>query len=242
MSDRLRLRLRRIPKGNIIAQAADEIRRLVRGNNLPKGPGSPRSTTLPAAAHQPELRSRGPARSRGPRPRREDPGQGRVRAQAATAVRVPTLPAEGDAGGGHPSCSRCARCSRPRCADSPPARRAGRREIAALESELQSLREALSVDDSEGAVDADSRFHLALARGSRNEVLVDLLQSLNAAATENRCWAMPFYNDERLFRLHERILQAVRRGDPKAARASVEDHMRAIQNVETVLAKGGLDG
>src|SRR5262245_2139161 len=54
--------------------------------------------------------------------------------------------------------------------------------------------------------------------------------------------AVAFYNDERLFRLHERICEAGRRGDPKAARASVEDHMRAIQNVETVLAKGGLDG
>ena len=241
MSDKLLLRLRRIPKGNIIAQAADEIRRLVRGNSLPEG------TRLPSEHDLCQRLCISRSSVREALRVLEALGlvekiQGKgvfVRKQRPTYVpqRYPPKAIQ-EAG---PIVLLMRKLLEPKCAELA-ALRAGRREIEALESELQSLREALTLQDSEAAVEADGRFHLALARGSRNEVLVDLLQSLNAAATENRRRVVAFYNDGRLFRLHERILQAVRRRDPKAARASVEGHMRAIQNVETVLAKGELDG
>jgi GntR family transcriptional repressor for pyruvate dehydrogenase complex len=241
MSDKLRLRLRPIPKGNIIAQAADEIRRLVRGNRLPEGARLPSEHELCERLHISRSSVREALRVL------EAVGlvekiQGKgvfVRKQRPPSISERYPPKAMQEAG--PIVLLMRKMLEPKCAELA-AVRAGRREIEALEAELASLREALSLDDAEGAVEADSRFHLALARGSRNDVLVDLLLSLNAAATENRRRAMAFYNDGRLFRLHERILQAVRRRDPKAARASVEDHMRAIQNVETVLAKGGLDG
>lgn len=241
MSDKLRLRLRRIPKGNIIAQAAEEIRRLVRGNHLPEGARLPSEHDLCARLRISRSSVREALRVLEALGLVEKiQGKGVFVRKQRPAFLSPRYPPKAMQEAG-PIVLLMRKMLEPKCAELA-ARRAGRREIAALESELQSLREALSVHDAEGAVEADSRFHLALARGSRNEVLVDLLHSLNAAATENRRRAVAFYNDGRLLRLHERIFEAVRRGDPKAARASVEDHMRAIQNVETVLAKGGLDG
>jgi len=50
--------------------------------------------------------------------------------------------------------------------------------------------------------------------------------------------ALAFYNDRRLIRLHEAVFEAVRRRAPAAARRAMDRHMRAIKNVETVLAKG----
>jgi DNA-binding FadR family transcriptional regulator len=79
---------------------------------------------------------------------------------------------------------------------------------------------------------------LLLARASRNEIFFDMMQSLDLVATENRRRALAFYNDRRLIELHAAIFNAVRRRGPAAARRAMERHMRAIKNVETVLAKG----
>jgi GntR family transcriptional repressor for pyruvate dehydrogenase complex len=87
-------------------------------------------------------------------------------------------------------------------------------------------------------VEADSRFHILLARASRNEIFFDMMQSLDVVASENRRRALAFYNDRRLIHLHEAVFDAVRRRAPAAARRAMQRHMRAIKNVEAVLAKG----
>lgn len=119
------------------------------------------------------------------------------------------------------------------------AQRAGAHELRALEAELRKFQEALATQDPEGAVAADRHFHLALARGAGNAVFVDeMIPGLDPAATGNRYRAVSFYTkDRRLFDWHRAIFDAVRRRDPKAARPAVLRHMRAIKNVETVLAK-----
>ncbi len=107
-----------------------------------------------------------------------------------------------------------------------------------LQAEPQKFREALASKAFEDAVVADSRFHLLLARASRNEIFYHMMQSLDLVATENRRRALAFYNDRRLIDLHSGIFEAVRRRDSAAARRAMERHMRAIKNVETVLARG----
>lgn len=230
-------RLRRISKGNVIAQAAHEIRRLVLGNNLPKGAKLPsehalcdrlrisRSSVREALRVLEALGLVEKVQGKGVFVRRAPP--------ASVPQRYPAKAVQ-EAG---PAVLLMRTILEPRCAELA-ALRARPRELRALEVELQSLRKALSSKDLDAAVGADSRFHLALARASRNGVFIDLLQGLNAVATENRRRAVASYKDRRLFELHEQIFRAVRRRDPKAARASVERHMRAIQSVETVLAKG----
>ncbi len=123
------------------------------------------------------------------------------------------------------------------CADLA-ARRAGTQGLRTLEAELQKYRDALASRDPEGTVAADGRFHLALARAAGNEVFCDILQALDPVATTNRRRALDIYNDRRLLGLHEDILEVVRRRDPQAARRAMQRPMRAIQNVETLLARG----
>lgn len=240
MSDKLQLPLtglRRIPKGNVIAQAADAIRRLVLSNSLSDGARLPsekafcdrlrisRSSVREALRVLVALGLVEKAQGKGVFVRRARPAYAPTR-YAAESIQ--------EAG---PIVLHLRTILEPKCAELA-ALRAGPRELRALEAELRNLHEALHTKDSEAAVRADSGFHLALARASRNPVFVDLLEALNAAATENRRRALAFYNDRRLTELHEEIMRAVQDRNPRAARVSVQRHMRAIQNVETVLAKG----
>jgi DNA-binding FadR family transcriptional regulator len=240
MSDNLQVPLtglRRIPKGNVIAQAADSIRRLVLSNGLAAGARLPsekalgdrlrisRSSVREALRVLVALGLVEKMQGKGVFVRRSRPAYEPIR-YAAESIQ--------EAG---PMVLVMRTLLEPKCAELA-ALRAGPRELRALEAELRRLQEALRTNDVDAAVRADSGFHLALAQASRNAVFVDLLEALNAAATENRRRALAFYTDRRLVELHEHILRAVQKRDPRAARVSVERHMRTIRNVETVLAKG----
>lgn len=229
--------LRRIPRGNVSAQVAQAIRRLVLGNNLPDGARLPSEHALCArlgvgrSSVREALRALEAvglvekAQGKGAFVRRHRP--------AYTPQRYAPRALQ-EAG---PIALQMRMVLEPHCA-ALAAARAGPHELRALEAELRKFREALAAGDQEGAVVADSRFHLVLARGARNDVLLDLLQGLDPVATENRRRALAFYNDRRLVGLHDAIFQAVRRHDPGAARQAMARHMRAIRTVEALLAKG----
>ena len=229
--------LKRIQKGNVIAQAAQEIRRLVIGNGMPEGAKLPSEHALCARL--------GVSRSSVREALRVLEAVGLVEKAQGKGVfvrrnRVAYVPqryrpeAIQEAG---PIALQMRMALEPRCAELAAAR-AGAHEVRALGAELQKFRDALASESLEDAVVADSRFHLLLARASRNEILFDMIQSLDLVATENRRRALAFYNDRRLIRLHEAVFEAVRRRAPAAARRAMDRHMRAIKNVETVLAKG----
>ncbi len=240
MSDKLGAmpthRIRKIAKGNVIAQAAHEIRRLVIGNGMSDGAKLPsehalcarlgvsRSSVREALRALEAIGLVEKAQGKGAFVRRNRPAYVPQR-YPAKAIR--------EAG---PIALRMRLILEPRCAELAAAR-AGTHELRALEVELRKFREALAVKNLEGAVEADSRFHLVLARASRNDVLFDILQGLDPMATENRRRALAFYNDRRLYDLHFKVFDAVRRRDPHHAALAMERHMRAIQTVETLLAK-----
>ncbi len=114
-------------------------------------------------------------------------------------------------------------------------------EIAALaaqriqENDLATMREAVAVMDRAGQdpqayIEADLDFHLALAEGADNPIILSLLDSIVGLLREQRL---------RIFRVpggpergqvhHKRILEAVERGDPERAREAMREHLAQVR-------------
>ncbi len=113
-------------------------------------------------------------------------------------------------------------------------------EIAALaatriqEPELVTMREAVSVmdragQDPEAYIEADLDFHLALAEGAANPLILSLLDSIVGLLREQRL---------RIFRVpggpdrgqvhHKRILEAVEKRDSEKARQAMRAHLSQV--------------
>ncbi len=115
-------------------------------------------------------------------------------------------------------------------------------EIAALaalriqETELTSMREAVAVMDRAGQdpqayIEADLDFHLALAEGAANPLILSLLDSIVGLLREQRL---------RIFRVpggpergqihHKRILDAIERRDAEKAREAMRAHLTQVRD------------
>lgn len=114
-------------------------------------------------------------------------------------------------------------------------------EIAALAAEraeaqhLESMREAVNVMDSamenaEAFIEADLDFHLALAEGAGNPLILSLIDSIVGLLREQRM---------RIFQAdggpargqyhHKRILRAVETHDPERARQAMRAHLKQVR-------------
>ena len=115
-------------------------------------------------------------------------------------------------------------------------------EIAALaatriqESELSTMRDAVAIMDRSGQdpdsyIEADLDFHLALAEGAANPLILSLLDSIVGLLREQRL---------RIFRVpggpdrgqvhHKRILDAVERHDAEKAREAMRAHLSQVKD------------
>ena len=115
-------------------------------------------------------------------------------------------------------------------------------EIAALaatriqESELSTMRDAVAIMDRSGQdpdsyIEADLDFHLALAEGAANPLILSLLDSIVGLLREQRL---------RIFRVpggpdrgqvhHKRILEAVERHDAEKARDAMRAHLSQVKD------------
>ncbi len=115
-------------------------------------------------------------------------------------------------------------------------------EIAALaalriqETELATMREAVAVMDRAGHdpqayIEADLDFHLALAEGAANPLILSLLDSIVGLLREQRL---------RIFRVpggpergqihHKRILDAIERRDAEKAREAMRAHLTQVRD------------
>jgi GntR family transcriptional repressor for pyruvate dehydrogenase complex len=97
-------------------------------------------------------------------------------------------------------------------------------QLVELDEVMLALSHATEVDQ---YVDADLAFHFAVGRASANGVLGGMLTNISALL---RVWihrnVEAGLNLDRSRSEHERILEAVRAGDPEAARAAARDHMQ----------------
>jgi len=115
-------------------------------------------------------------------------------------------------------------------------------EIAALaatriqESELATMREAVAIMDRAGQdpdayIEADLDFHLALAEGAANPLILSLLDSIVGLLREQRLriFEVPG-GPERGQVHHKRILDAVERRDAEAARDTMRAHLGQVRD------------
>jgi len=115
-------------------------------------------------------------------------------------------------------------------------------EIAALaatriqESELATMREAVAIMDRAGQdpdayIEADLDFHLALAEGAANPLILSLLDSIVGLLREQRLriFKVPG-GPERGQVHHKRILEAVERHDAEAARDAMRAHLGQVRD------------
>ena len=117
--------------------------------------------------------------------------------------------------------------------------------IAAREAEdhdFQALQEAVDImdtalDNADVFIEADLEFHLALARATQNSLIPILIDPVVGLLREQRA---------RIFQVrggaargqyhHRRILEAVRRRDPAAARQAMADHLGQVVTDSSAVA------
>lgn len=115
------------------------------------------------------------------------------------------------------------------------AQRATDEDLAALEAAVATMRDTrVSMD---AYIAGDLQFHLTLAAATHNAVLWALAESLRTVLHDAiaATYAMDGRTERRL-RHHERILEAVRRRDPAAAREAMVLH---LQDTEEMLRRAG---
>src|SRR5215470_16840619 len=125
-------------------------------------------------------------------------------------------------------------------------------EIAALaarriqEPELATMREAVAVmdragQDPEAYIEADLDFHLALAEGAANPLILSLLDSIVGLLREQRLriFRVPGGPDRGQFH-HKKILEAVEKHDAEKAREAMRAHLLQVsEDSQTPAAKRG---
>ncbi|MGI9048702.1 MAG: FadR/GntR family transcriptional regulator [Rubrobacteraceae bacterium] len=121
---------------------------------------------------------------------------------------------------------------------------AAERAIAADVEEMKAQIERMraSIDVPEGYVDADVEFHAALARATRNEVLLTMLEPVvELLRTSRRVSASRPGSALRALGEHQEILRRVELGDAEGARREMREHLLAtIQDIEEALGRGDL--
>jgi GntR family transcriptional regulator, transcriptional repressor for pyruvate dehydrogenase complex len=115
-------------------------------------------------------------------------------------------------------------------------------EIAALaaqriqETELATMREAVAVmdrarHDPQAYIEADLDFHLALAEGAANPIILSLLDSIVGLLREHRLRIFGVSGGpERGQVHHKRILLAIERHDSEKARQAMREHLSEVRD------------
>ena len=100
--------------------------------------------------------------------------------------------------------------------------------IAALAARLAEME--ASLDDVEAFVEADTAFHVELARATGNSALVLLTQALTALIQKERTFMLHFHEQElrAAVESHRQLLATVRAGDAEATRRAMEEHLDRV--------------
>lgn len=107
---------------------------------------------------------------------------------------------------------------------------AASKDIKKFESILNRQREKQASQDE--FMNLDNAFHLALARAAKNGILLETVERINGIL--NECRHAIYQSEERCRksnRGHERVLAAIKKGDPGSARKAMWDHLKVIEEI-----------
>ncbi|CAN5622673.1 FadR/GntR family transcriptional regulator [soil metagenome] len=121
------------------------------------------------------------------------------------------------------------------------AERAGPEELEQMKIQLDRMR--AHIDAPEGYVDADVEFHATLARSTRNEVLLTMLEPVvELLRTSRKVSTSRPGSARRALEEHERILRRVEAGDAEGARLEMHAHLMATaEDIRASLANSAFD-
>lgn len=109
------------------------------------------------------------------------------------------------------------------------ARRSTPEDVSRIAACYDDLRRA--VDDPDRYIEADIRFHAALARAAKNEILLLLLDSIRGALRENvrvLVTRHPHAVEDAMY-YHQRITQAIQQGSAADAREAMRMHLESVR-------------
>jgi GntR family transcriptional repressor for pyruvate dehydrogenase complex len=117
------------------------------------------------------------------------------------------------------------------------ASRAGEEHIAALREAVQIMDASLT--DADAYIAADNNFHRALAKATRNTLILAFVDSIVDLLSEQRKHIFSVSGGPERGQLHhKRLLDAVLRHDSEAARAAMQAHLRQVRaDVKAALAR-----
>jgi DNA-binding GntR family transcriptional regulator len=109
-------------------------------------------------------------------------------------------------------------------------------ERAAIEAAFAHMRECAESDDMAQLIEADMAFHWALCAPSNHQLVLDLLERLQASTRQSMVHMKVYGSDaEGEVETHTPVLHAVREGDAEGASIALRDHI--TQNGERLLMK-----
>lgn len=107
--------------------------------------------------------------------------------------------------------------------------------VRATEKEIAVMREAIRVMDenlnnADGYIAADNRFHEALAQATQNALIIILVQSIVNLLSEQRKQIFQVEGGPQRGQIHhKRILENVIQREPEAARAAMRSHLQQVR-------------
>ncbi|OZM74930.1 GntR family transcriptional regulator [Amycolatopsis antarctica] len=110
------------------------------------------------------------------------------------------------------------------------AERRTKADLDAIEAAIEYMAEEIRADAH--GVEGDRRFHAAVTAAARNPLLADFMRSIDEQVTESRTESLRQPGrPSRSLAQHQRILDAIRMSDPKAAAAAMRRHLRTVAKV-----------
>jgi GntR family transcriptional repressor for pyruvate dehydrogenase complex len=115
------------------------------------------------------------------------------------------------------------------------AQRAPEEDLRKLEGIVHEMKTLID-QDGKGFSDLDLRFHMAIAAGSKNEILIELLEHIREGLQEliDNSLLLPA-GRELAYKQHRALLEILKQRDQRRARTSVRTHLRSFQRGYKVL-------
>jgi DNA-binding GntR family transcriptional regulator len=105
------------------------------------------------------------------------------------------------------------------------------RDLDALDSELQSMREAAAADDWRTQIAHDVAFHRTMVQMAGNEPLLQSWLILGVEVSTAFATYQTLWDQDELAEFHVPIVAAIRAGDSRRAGAEARKHVRRTERV-----------
>lgn len=106
----------------------------------------------------------------------------------------------------------------------------GDKEIKDLEKLVERFEKAILLEDKEGLIETDNKFHDIIYRSTKNDKLKEIIKGLQDQFHRFRIIYFSEFDDyEQIMQGHKDIVKAIKQNQPQVARQVAEDHIRLVE-------------